>query len=1848
MRKMYAAIAGAVVVALVATIAVLGISRESGYAIEDAGYTYAADGSVVPVSEGARYDVQKSRPVLVQDKKVTELDAAKVIRVEDGSVRLLNSAVAITSPQTVFDLVSKSLLARDGLERYTVSSPVLAEQQPVPAGSLVKTADGRYLVMDTAVMEHGEGESTEQIGTIGSEVLVALDSSGTVTFYDGETSTQQIRDRLRLVLDTSGYIFDLSREILIDPTTGAELALGEVLVEFDDEPTAGSVDRNPSAEPTEEATAEPTAAPSDDPTSDVSAADDSGAGASPAGAAGADGAGGGDGQNAPAGTDPSDGSDTELPELPELVDGRAQVPSVLLTAIAPVNTIDAALTVVDPSLALRTLQIQVTDLSGAVVASGDIDIASGEHPWSSAALTPGQQYVVQASGTYADSTGTAQQAVFGTVPLTVGALQLTSTTTQIGSTDATLDLRAVANGDTLTELVLRYRANAEGSPTLGTVTVDPAALRGGGTATVTIPGLNPQSSYVIEVETARAGGVDLVADWSTVVSTRATALTADGVQAVYSASTQEFTLSLVGLSDPDSTLTQVRYLAFSASDYAANGLNATIKASLVVGPERAAQDVVLPLPTSMGEGEYLFVALITSHDGIDDQQILVGPSDSIAVAAKHIPAALFSLDSAGADTLGIRYVINDQDSTIILDGSTHPVAKLYKVDATGAIVGSPVGQVDLLTAAELERGTWTFGGLERLTGYRVVLTATYDIGEGQQVDQVIGTSEVFTTTDVDPVQVTFALPADSSLITTTTAQVDFQFSEAGTNLATARLQVTRVSTGEVVQTLDIDDLINGAITPDWSAIDLANLLPNNRYQLTVVQGSDSGGNAIPVNGSMDLITRKRAPEATQVAMSADVAAATITARMQNGAAAVTDPDAAVTSIVYQLIDADDPTQTPISERTVTASGSQVTFDLLGIEGAGRGKTYLVRAVMNWSDNYASDSLTLDSTTVDVPKSGPTADLTYLSRDGDNLTVRVTVVDADTTVTSAPVLDVNGTTVDLVVGTQTVTVPAGPGALTVQVIADYQVLASDQPTVGEVLQRSSVLPINGSTSEPSATVSWSGGRIVQVAPSAGADLSDITLDTATTVTADGATTPDWSGIGQGTGSYAAQNFTLPQGSMVTGADYQVDATITARYRQNHLGYDALTGSTVYLATADGSSLVGSSSGRLQIGASGTAYQVQSASLAANGDVDGLELVNAVTGGYVGYSSYLNDTATSASQLRLVKLGNGTHVLSVNGRYVALSTSGSQLVTTTDLATPLFVYDTAQVTGQNVQPLSIPALQAPTVVASNLQVRDTSVVLDVTGSDPDATMLRDAQNQAQLWVSIYRSDDGTLVKQVQVPALSATGVTLSGLVGGVDYDLRVHGTYNLGDGAGDVEHVWFTDTITTAKSLPSLVTGPTLTWIQGCGANGRSTTVVATWDDPSQVLTGIRYDWYVKTAAFDGVDLTNTAQLEAAIAANGQAPVYSFDAGLNGNTAMPMFNGSNQNYYAGVTYVIAASMVTELPDSPEYLVSGKQLAITGPSAPTGTLSIDSVSQNSATATFTIADPTSYLTCASPMNFSYTLKKTDTDEVVDTGSFTVARTASGPPALTFTELAPGTGYTLVIGSAAHDLRENGVRSWSISKAFATADQFVTTNAVTFSISGSTGTARATNVQKGSADAITAARFELYRIDNYGASNQEETLVNTVPATVPADGGTVQADLDMSSLPEGIYYVRLVLTYTSSGSEYTYTRDSIGRDYMPSASPVSARAAGSLLWLSGDDMADGAVDVVVTDRAGNVLTDTSTNADQGTAVVALPSDASDVTVQVTDSEGTVSRVSGVTVSSGFALGSGLLSGAGTMGASL
>ncbi|MBC1514511.1 ATP phosphoribosyltransferase regulatory subunit, partial [Listeria booriae] len=168
----------------------------------------------------------------------------------------------------------------------------------------------------------------------------------------------------------------------------------------------------------------------------------------------------------------------------------------------------------------------------------------------------------------------------------------------------------------------------------------------------------------------------------------------------------------------------------------------------------------------------------------------------------------------------------------------------------------------------------------------------------------------------------------------------------------------------------------------------------------------------------------------------------------------------------------------------------------------------------------------------------------------------------------------------------------------------------------------------------------------------------------------------------------------------------------------------------------------------------------------------------------------------------------------------------------------LYSTQEKSEQVSSGLSTKELAVPDISAENIGVYDKRVKIDVIGEDKDNTIVK-KNNKNELYLNVYEEDGTTLAGSVRVDGLPTREISITNLSPDTTYIVKVEGKYDLLDGTGEKDKVYYSETVKTEKSLPSM-SSTKYSWDPSYGA--RTISGVVNFVDESNVLTNIEYRMY----------------------------------------------------------------------------------------------------------------------------------------------------------------------------------------------------------------------------------------------------------------------------------------------------------------------------------------------------------------------------------------------------------------------
>lgn len=801
------------VLAISAIVSAFFLMRDDAYAIETEGFTYSPKGKVVDFSSEAKYnDTWINNEKTITDKKeMKPINLARTLFLKDGRIQFLGKSVAVKSASDLIELPSKTSIteSKGSYKAKSDSNKTLAQ---LPKGTVVKLAEGRYIILDNAYLKNKQGLNKK----LPKNVLVSIDENKKVTLMGDKTIEELGGDDAYIEMENNHYHFDLKKEMLVSQTAKeTDIDIRSIKVEIDDNAEKRSL--KTAKETANETTKDSTQKEPEKQSNDTSGQkttqnnetsegkDNQTQGASGNNANGnannntarSNGTGGSDsGANGsqPGGTQnkPNEGDVNKANEIIKKLNeaentNTFQVPIVDVNLTVKGQVATAKLKLTDASKRLNSLEAILYDSKNNIVKKEKLNSTKANQNFTFNNLKYGETYQVVVQGSYKSASNKNQDTIFFRQTVEAKPVVLTPKVTERGEDYMKAELTATELYGQIDKLVLKIKENNSNVTTSQKVTVDASQLTKDGQVEVKFNSLSSAKEYIIEMEELIVDGKNVTDDsWYFISSTLKAKPTIEGINLSYSTDKGEFVASPVNLIDRDESITSIRYVAYLEDDYKANGSNAKEYAYSVVDANQKKTAVKVGRTVDMNDGSYIFVGYISGNNGQSDYTFATPASNSVIVGKKTKPTVEFSLKEAEQDKLTINYEIFDADNTLLFDNLTHPTLKLYKSDAQGMYSGNPVATVDLTKKSDITN-LLEFDGLESEAYYVVVMTGSYNLddGAGIMVDELIGQSSVFRTTEITKVNASFSLDS----VDTTKATINVKLSEAAVNLNDANLKI---------------------------------------------------------------------------------------------------------------------------------------------------------------------------------------------------------------------------------------------------------------------------------------------------------------------------------------------------------------------------------------------------------------------------------------------------------------------------------------------------------------------------------------------------------------------------------------------------------------------------------------------------------------------------------------------------------------------------------------------------------------------------------------------------------------------------------------------------------------------------------------------------------------------------------------------------------------------------------------------------------------------------------------------------------------------------------------------------
>lgn len=1726
------------------------------YAINEAGYTYSPKGKVVKFSKQAKYKntwINNEKVIEDQSKKKT-IDLSRTIFLEKQVIQFLGKSVAIISNQQLDELPSFTRI-QSLKNNYLAKTDAGKTVSSIPKGTMVKVAEGRYIILDSANLQNTKGLNKK----LKNNSLVVIDANKKIRISGEKESEEMKSDDLFITMENSDYRFDLTSELLVNTNDEKDqINVKEIKVEIDDQVEnrhkyrsskeisqieKNSSDQKESSENSKEQSTNDTGEQS---TSDngnsttgvsqiVEAKQNNGDGSSGT-TSSANSSSNSQQKNDGSATknsltnDQKDEINDVINKLNKLEENPSfVVPIVNVDATATKKRISGSLTISDSSGRLEELTI-ILKQAGKVMQQQEISITDRNADFNFENLEYGSTYQLLVEGSYKYNQTESQSVTFYRKNFTISPVKIDKKIIANGSDSLTIQLEASDQESHIDELVLKYKINNSQVSESKEITVNVSDLNSEKrTAILELTELDSNREYIVEMSRLVVDGQEVTdSNWYVIGKTNKQLPALEGISLEYSSSDSQFIITPQKLEDLDETITNIRYVIYSEEDYEKNGSQAEVYASAAVNSANKNSVARIGRNVGMKDGNYVAVAYVMGNDDQSDYELPPVLSNSVIIGMKTVPRIEFELKEAKQDSLNISYELFDQDETLIINALSKPAFNIYSTDANGNLLSNtPIQTISVESKEEFNKQL-VVDKLKSESYFVIALTASYDLddGNGIQANQEIGRSKPFKTLKVQEVSATFTQTEAEK----ESATINVKLDELGSVLSSAILEIKEEKTETIIQTIEITkEMLEKILTKEGLDIKVSDLEHNSDYQVSFSEAFDSGENEVTVNGDGVVKTRKKEPEADRILLNYDEDKAQIAAIVAaDSAEKIIDEDSGVTSITFQLFKADDLSKDgnvkPLAEKVITSNFDTFTyFDLL-TEELGRGKTYVIRAAVNWDDRFDDYEINLQSDELVIDKKVPEVEFQLIKRDINGISMKAYINDEDSVLKDNEITLSNGKEKVKVKNEQEITIPT-PSEVTIQAIGEYRLVEGDKYETA-VLQEKKLLPLMSEIPTISNQLSFDESTRQLLADTEVTGGSGQIIATKQQIEHN--SDEVFSSFIKGTDALKTQGFALPNqdAAIWFNNTYDFSLATTVYYSENQIDNQSFTGQYNFIID-DGQRVVNSVNGKISTTenrSNASIYKISVGSTDDNGNIKNVSFKNVLTDKYLGVrNGNIIDDETDTYNFSLERLVNGSYVLVTENRYINFN---SGVVSNKNQASNIDLYSSKNTKTNLDKQIKLPKLDTPIAEIEQLSVYDKKITMDFLVTDSDNTILKDDKSKLQLYVNVYEKGSATPIKSTQLSSLTDIRATISGLISETAYTVKIEAVYDLLEENGSENAVLASKDFTTLAAAPE-ITETTYSWSPSVYVeNGRKIVNTTDFTDESNILDKIEYRLYELTN--DIQYSTNIEKMEALLA--DKTPDTVFESSEKTNYFDLYDEKNQQRFVSGKTYIVAAFIkTTKSEEVPDFLANVNKITITAPTTPTTDLQVENLTSKVADVKFSYNDPHGYILSGNSKPFKYLLTETETGNpatYVEGYSGTFTGTNASTWLKNFQGLNPSTGYTLTITATYDNLNGEGNRYWKKQVDFTTSDEYVTSNPLIYILNGNNLTLKVANLNNGSAS-ITGSRLVLYKYNPQTNTIGEEVTSKIIPVSgsYPIDISEV---FDISSLSSNSEYLMASLEVT------------------------------------------------------------------------------------------------------------------------
>ncbi|EGO8312415.1 hypothetical protein E3O82_002401 [Enterococcus faecalis] len=1732
MKKIYISIS--IVLGIVVTLllgSIFFMSNE-GLPINASGYTINDEEEIKKFSDSANYLAQKfSSKRLIEEKgKSIPLDASRLLFLDNGEIMMMNKAVAVLDIKTVNELPSKTTLTPKKTG-YKISNQD-GKEELIPQGSIIKAAEGRYLILDEAELTNGKGLNKR----IEKNSLVIKNKDNKIKIISGNKIEELASDDVYLKLDNSIYTFELESEILrlnekdylnlklikVDMNDQAEKfkSLKDSSETSSSKEKQSSTSQNFSSEATSAELADQNRSQNSE-NQELSTSynrGDSEASST---------------QNNKEESDDSasevieggnqleeDNLKSAVDKLNQLTEGPGELPVVQATLNINGNQANFDVIVQDVSSYLKQLNLKIYTMDGDQISSITIAKDKKRSRISIADLKHGQQYQAVIDGTYKAKDGKEQKAIFYREVFTMDTIQLAISVKSVSKDSATIQIDSESDLSQLASVSLSYKENTLESSQKQQVELDIVKLKESGSLTIVLEGLKSSTSYLTTIDEIKTqSGSIKDPKWYQVFTTLKEEPTIDSLELEYLSEKAVAKVTPVELKDDDNSIHTIRYVLYEENDYLKNKEEATEIVSTSVNSTGMYGSVELPVK-NIPSGYYVAVAYITGSDGVQEYHLESPSSNAVKIGGKEIPKALFDNIRSEQDLVTFDYAIVDDDEALIFNQDQYAVFEIYEY-LNGVPIGNPVQILTIKERDKLIGFDQILDKLKSSTEYIMIATAYYDINDGNgEVREEIGESEPFTTKTVEEVELKYDLLKAEE----TSAEIEIEAITSVDKLTELVVGIYKKDNlDQAVDKININHLLPQLKNKEKVDITFENNLESNtEYIIKADNAKDTGNNEVPVKGELEFLTAKKKPEADSVSAKfiekeKKIEAVAWSKKM---AQPISDEQNTINKIDYKLVKEKEP-ETVIAKKTVNKNYQEaITFS--APDDFILGEKYIVQATVYYNDHYIDGELNLTSETIATIKEVPKADITILERDANGLSLNIEIEDKDEAIVANSVkLSASGTNYMLKTGENKLDLP-GSGSITFDVTGTIETTEGNKENIN-LGKRSFRNYVQGEASV-SATASVKDKNLVvnyqlnEFGKTNSLSSFEEIRNGDTKVSSKRKRTKD--------GLFQSLNEALPYQDIYFDHQYTLYIDNQINYLTNGINYTG-TSYTVFLSTADGKNSV---TKRTSLVLSSTTTEAEmfdwiSGTVDEKGNILGTSFRNSIDGNYLGIDgSKISDNFNSKQKVDLMKNEDGSYALKYGNQYMNFS-SGTG-VSNQKEATSIDLYSVSSKKIEDQLDIETPRLAEPSGNINLLNVGIYDAELSFNLLDIDKTFLKNKNGKESLKINFYEVDSGQKVASFDYKG-SQTQI-FDSLDSNTNYRIEVIGYYNLKDNTQDKEIKLFDQEILT-KSAPPTLLNSSFNWNSLEAAHQIEGSLEI--DDKDNVIQEMEYRLY---SLENGIEFTKDPQ-EMEKRLENETPIIVNNTEALSTVISILDKDNKQRYKVNQDYVVLTIANTERLSNNQYALASDKVFVSELKPIVWSFMDKTVSRESTVIAFNYSDLDGFIVRDPAKTINYVLENSRTGEEKLSGSFNID--SEGEEDINLGELEENEEYVLKLTSQSNNLNGKGNIPWEINKKIlinsfdVSLDAFYVKNYEEMKL-----TMEQLNLNVEDSITVKSIKTQLYRIDNMGLPTEKRVFIEekeqTLPTSYPV---TIETTFNLENYESGYYLGRSEVLYSVSGETRT-----------------------------------------------------------------------------------------------------------------